>query len=587
MRSFVAFVLRELRRPSRIRSRILTSLIIIASVLFVFLGRRHAYEIQQTASSLGHYVPSKLSGAFAPHYAVDVGRWDDTISSNDTDTNVVRPIFHLIIPARRRSINLCRSLLSAAILNYPPPTLIGFELEGKGPREQAAASPSQYLQHTLDFLSGRDVQDDDIVLILNEDTWLQLPAEITIGRFLTNLRDASASLLKQYGRTDTDTVLDNKTTPLHIRPQKYTQRVLFAAQKQCSTGNPPVDPTCYANTIPQSHLPKKIYGKETDRQQGGRYSRPRFIEGSLSIGRAGDVKKVWRRAEDLAQSHHKHGATLMVQDVLTRIFGEQEWDRVRSRRASSTRFRIWLEGKLGYDGSGRALVADDGLLGKGGVSGNREFGIGLDYSSEIFQTMGNARDDVRFVEFGEEEEGSRKGRMGMGMGMGTLRGFVKGRLRGAVTWRGDLEGIGGPLQLCGGAGAGAGAANETGSGLAEARESGDVSWKDVQLATNIIVPRGGVPASLDLRGRPGEDDEGERLREECWGKMWWRKWSRTLLRRCLSAVGAQAWKGSVGAEDGWWDLRGGRGGVWTGKGEWIEWAEVCGEFEGSLFGDAG
>ncbi|KAB8304687.1 hypothetical protein EYC80_004052 [Monilinia laxa] len=143
MRSFMAFLLRELRRPSRIRSRILTSLITIASVLFVFLGRRHVYEIHRTAASLGHYVPSKLSGTFAPHHAVDDGRWDDTISSNDPNTNVVRPIFHLIIPARRRSINLCRSLLSAAILNYTPPTLIGFELEGKG--EQEATSPPHHL----------------------------------------------------------------------------------------------------------------------------------------------------------------------------------------------------------------------------------------------------------------------------------------------------------------------------------------------------------------------------------------------------------------------------------------------------------
>jgi hypothetical protein len=32
-------------------------------------------------------------------------------------------------------------------------------------------------------------------------------------------------------------------------------------------------------------------------------------------------------------------------------------------------------------------------------------------------------------------------------------------------------------------------------------------------------------------------------------------------------------------------LRGGKGGVWTDRGEWLEWNEVCGAFDEEVFGD--
>jgi len=37
--------------------------------------------------------------------------------------------------------------------------------------------------------------------------------------------------------------------------------------------------------------------------------------------------------------------------------------------------------------------------------------------------------------------------------------------------------------------------------------------------------------------------------------------------------------------DRWWDLRGGKGGVWTNRWEWLDWNEVCGGFHEEVFGD--
>ena len=42
--------------------------------------------------------------------------------------------------------------------------------------------------------------------------------------------------------------------------------------------------------------------------------------------------------------------------------------------------------------------------------------------------------------------------------------------------------------------------------------------------------------------------------------------------------------GTGGAER-LWDLRGGHGGVWTNKGMWLGWSEVCGAWDEVLFGD--
>ena len=40
----------------------------------------------------------------------------------------------------------------------------------------------------------------------------------------------------------------------------------------------------------------------------------------------------------------------------------------------------------------------------------------------------------------------------------------------------------------------------------------------------------------------------------------------------------------LGGQD-WWDLRGGKGGVWTDLGQWLGFEEVCRGFERDIFED--
>jgi hypothetical protein len=73
---------------------------------------------------------------------------------------------------------------------------------------------------------------------------------------------------------------------------------------------------------------------------------------------------------------------------------------------------------------------------------------------------------------------------------------------------------------------------------------------------------------------------------QMWTKMWFHDRARDLLKWYVKSpnvpVAAQAAMEGGGR---WWDLRGGKGGVWTDRGEWLDWNEVCGEFHEEVFGD--
>jgi hypothetical protein len=98
------------------------------------------------------------------------------------------------------------------------------------------------------------------------------------------MRDFSAKLLEKYG-----TVKDENST-VSKHPQKYTQRVLFGAAKECF--NDPEEPACYS--APESPLPTDIYCDETDKHSDGKYNRPRYVGSSMVMGRVSDLRLIAR-----------------------------------------------------------------------------------------------------------------------------------------------------------------------------------------------------------------------------------------------------------------------------------------------------
>ncbi|TGO10343.1 hypothetical protein BTUL_0138g00300 [Botrytis tulipae] len=630
--SFMIHKLRELKRPSRLRSRIFFSLIFISSVILIVLGKWHAYKIQHSASQLGSYVPEKLAGAFAPYTIIENSEWDDTIPfpNNETNTNTdTNPKFHLVIRARKKSLNLCKTLLTASILNYPPPTLLGFKLKSDETEEKEnEASALQEIQGMLDFLNGKDMQDDDLVLLLNANTWLQLPGEVIIERFLRNRREVNEKLREEYG---VEKGIEAGTGMIRkLGQQKYTQKVLFAARKDCAVMDrgeredveEGKGESCYGDVIPRFPLLKDKGGKIDQYRE---YSR--FIESSLAMGKVRDMKTLWSRAWEIAQERDGNGKEMKgcsMQEIMAQIFGEQEGRRVERRRVEDWRWMGWLgwlEGILGVSivgkGRGRGGQESGGRNGNRtlGVGGNSErsdgeFGIGVDYTSGIFHTVGNSGEEVKVTTFSERKEKQIVSR----------RGVINGPVRDITMLSGEWGNIPRPLDLCGVPDIDKDADDEkemsqSVKDLTAAREK-NVSWDSIPLLTysdgdgdggsrgvnsNPRIPVSfsfGLGSDFDSDfGQSGKDKEKEKERnrkeeeasqKRIWEKTWWKTWGKQLWEECTKGVGEQRWvvggdgkgKGRKGEGEGgrgtWIDGRGGRGGVWTGERVWIEWGEVCG-----------
>jgi hypothetical protein len=126
-------------------------------------------EIQQTASSFGNYIPNSISDVIA-QYGNDFQdtRWDDDIKHAGKH-GFKKPKFHLLVPASKPTANLCKTLLSAAILNFPPPTLVGYQIDRTDERPGV-----DLVKNTFKFLTGREAHDDDLLLIVEEGMYVAI-----------------------------------------------------------------------------------------------------------------------------------------------------------------------------------------------------------------------------------------------------------------------------------------------------------------------------------------------------------------------------------------------------------------------------
>ena len=143
----------------------------------------------------------------------------------------------------------------------------------------------------FDFLSDRSkVKDDDLILIVDGyDVWFQLPPEIMIRRYHKMVKEADEHLRGRYGMVTEGKPGDGTAD----RVQKYTQKVIFGADKLCWP-NPAADPACAA--IPYSTLPKDVYGADTDKEKEGFHNRPRYLNSGNVIGPAADVRAIYQYA---------------------------------------------------------------------------------------------------------------------------------------------------------------------------------------------------------------------------------------------------------------------------------------------------
>jgi hypothetical protein len=377
------------------------------------------------------------------------------------------------------------------------------------------------------------------------DAWFQLPAEVTISRFFHGMRDSSNKLVEKYG-----TVKDMNSA---VSKPMYVQKVLFGAVKECS--NELSEPACAF--VPESPLPNDIYGDETDKHVGGKYNRPSYLGSSMVMGHVSDLRPIYKQATELLQFDDI--GTFGSQYVFSKIFGEQEVARQIYAASESRKESSGWPSSFTSKPSHTSIVPNITLP----QDKDYEFGIGLDYQSSIFQVMNNSAEDIRFITFNAPSTIASPSKLAASI-------FAK-----PISLPPDL--IVSPPPY----------AQHTVSSpnpnppitALDTIDSDEATWNDVSLATNVIVPGSSVPASLTFRG-------SESLLSQLWESMWFHKNSRALMRLYIrSPDGPIAAKAAARGGDKWWDLRGGKGGVWTDKGQWLEWNEVCGAFDEEVFRD--
>ncbi|KAI9674095.1 MAG: hypothetical protein M1817_001913 [Caeruleum heppii] len=452
------------------------------------------------------------------------------------------PSFLLLVPASQTNPNLCKTLLSAFILDYPTPTLINFNKsfnEGgwdNGTHIGKIRGVLEYLSHS----SG--TRDDDVVLVVDGyDVWFQLPPELMLSRFHRALREANARSVKQFGTEKLDTLHHSSAD----KQPKFSEKVIFAADKLCWP-NPIADPAC--QSVPSSTLPTNAWGPETDRDPGGWLNRPRFLNSGTVMGSLADLRTIYQRATHKVEEHNR--GFLGDQAVFAEIFGEQEYQRHLvsevERPLSSLHWTQLFANHLASPGPGKTeekMVSNDMTA----EPGDRyEYGLSLDYEMSLFQTMTHSDGDIEFLHFANASllpQVLESHRIHSGRPLKVPPDLVETRLpfatfedtatRWQVPFGPDLP------------------SNST--------------WADVALGTNLHVPS--VPALLHFNGDKSYLDKW-------WPKMWYHVFGRVLLHRHVRAPRKSRW-----------DRRGGAGGAWTDRGQWLSWTELCGGFEDEIFGD--
>ncbi len=479
-------------------------------------------------------------------------------------TPTVRPKFHLLIPATSANVSLCRTLVSAAILNYPPPTLLHYD-----PNSGANTEIKNDILYIYKFLNNKDLGDEDLVMVADIHMWFQLPAQVLVDRYSRLVAMSDAGLARKYGLDEEGKL-------------KYRTKVLFAASKWCELRAGAEDgkePHGLCEAAPGSSLPDDLYGPLTDRVESKR-TRPRYLSRSTHIGRVADLRVLY------ATALHSHAGN--QQTTFSVLFAAQSITREQQRLASkSTVSKFW---------SGRARGKVDKLLRV--FSGYvpemtlnpqevAQLGVGLDYESKIFQSMVLSTEDIRPVKFEQKTLIASPSRL-------AAQSFIR-----PLQLPADLDNSAIPppykvlpVPVVGGV------ADEPWLEIDKLPLS--KQWSSIPLLTNIFSPGSSVPASINLNNfdtiGPASMDETpgfttatattRELEEVIWPRTWFYSHARALMRRYLRSPTGHV--GAVEADNGgagWWDLRGGFGGVWTDGGHYLEWNEVCGKYDDVMFGD--
>ncbi|ETN44482.1 uncharacterized protein HMPREF1541_10152 [Cyphellophora europaea CBS 101466] len=420
---------------------------------------------------------------------------------------------HVAVFATSGNYFLCQLHLSAALLGFPAPVFINWnDEEDKDEMKQHLAK----IEGALSYLESiPSHQQDDLVLMMDGfDIWFQLPHDYILQRYHQVVARAHERHVQAFGEE-------------LVAKHNIRNTVIFGPDKSCApAGQDHV--SCWA--IPESWLPPMSFGPDTDHGRA-MHNRPRWLNSGTVIGPARELKDVFERA--LQQNRDNH-VTDSDQFYFSHVFGVQSYAR-----------RLL---KLEYDAArGCDVAGDQEFLHPQHVDpkkksipntdGRTEYYIGLDWSSDMFQTAGFYADYLTWIRHNQTSQYIQQQ-------------SETGNYHHHFTLPEDL----------------------LGRGPSEDKDLSSIdpalaSWQSLPLATNTASKT--VPTVMHINGKKG------------YRHLWWpRNWFFPYIEPMLKALRRQGIK-NIGGD------REALAGAWTFlKGEygWEEWNTVCGRYEDRLMG---
>ncbi|KAI6714768.1 hypothetical protein JHW43_002736 [Diplocarpon mali] len=429
--------------------------------------------------------------------------------------------FRLLIPATQSNANLCKSILTASIVNFTAPFLINWGREYPDDSLKANGTHLAKITGILEYLDAlrNEFEYDHVLIVDGYDTWFQFGPEVIEARYAQINRQLLERTRAMMG-------------PRAFEAEGITQSILFSAQKDCGPRTRLDDVGCYGQL--ESTLPTTLYGDTTDlldpRLNLPLHGRSHFLCSGVIMGTVQSLRRMFVRASEQIDVVEHHGSDQAIFNV---IYGEQSYQREVMRlrhRSLRARMRDGLLGLLGLlppsitdkHASRRPVAALAGAP--------REFGIGIDFGLEISHSLVLSQFDGRWLTLSDAAD-ARAQQTGAGVDPPRVTGVPSD-----VT-AGPLPFFALPEQ----------------KGEARGQQVGD--WDEVSLYSNLYT--GSMPAIIHFNGHSAKP-----LREHGWGNMWYHREMRAMLSALDHDVGA-----------------------WSDKGEWLPWDTLCRGTEAEVFRD--
>lgn len=281
-----------------------------------------------------------------------------------------QPRLHLVVPADKADVNLCKLIATAAALGYPPPIIINWELEFKDKTLAGSGSHIGKIHGISNLLNdGNMIKKDDMVLIIDAyDVWFQLPPAIMLQRYHAINAAADARLSERMGGVD-------------VAKLGMQQTIVVSVEKRCI----PVKSREACDARPETPLPQDLYGAETVQKDDDPLNEPfernreRWLNSGVWLGRAADLQRLFVATARASTITNMYGSD---QHVFGVVWIEQERRRTRLAAAGPKALKLIEEERQ----------KNVPIM---------EFNLGLDYESSVSQGSANSENDLEWLTFND------------------------------------------------------------------------------------------------------------------------------------------------------------------------------------------